>query len=79
MRKPFTIIVLRTVLLPPHRLKELGDILMMKFKWGSSFFEVNQKILDMYAKCKNSAEVVKAQQDYLSDLGNPDESALAGT
>ncbi|KAJ1529601.1 hypothetical protein ONE63_006370 [Megalurothrips usitatus] len=36
-----------------------------KFKWGKSFITLNQELLDLYAACKNSAEVVAAQNSYL--------------
>ncbi|KAK3090884.1 hypothetical protein FSP39_015468 [Pinctada imbricata] len=46
--------------------KELGEILLKKFKWGHNFFELNQEILDKYTGCKDSAEVVATQQEYLN-------------
>ena len=46
-------------------LKEHGEELLGKFKWGHSFFEVNQELLDMYASCKNGAEVVAKQIEFL--------------
>ncbi|XP_062583431.1 18S rRNA aminocarboxypropyltransferase-like [Saccostrea cucullata] len=48
--------------------KELGDILLKKFKWGHTFYEVNQELLEKYAKCKDSTEVVAAQKEYLEQL-----------
>ena len=59
-------------------LKELGSILLKKFKWGDSFYEVNREALEAYASCKDSAEVVEKQQLYLEKLqdrhNNPDAS-----
>jgi len=46
-------------------LKELGTLLLGKFKWGPGFFSLNQEVLDQYAKCSNGEEVIKAQQQYL--------------
>lgn len=38
---------------------------MSKFSWGHSFLELNQQILDKYSECKNSAEILLAQDEYL--------------
>lgn len=48
--------------------KELGEILLKKFKWGHTFYEVNEELLEKYAKCKDSADVVAAQKEYLEQL-----------
>ena len=48
--------------------KDLGEILLQKFKWGHSFYEVNQELLEKYARCKDSSEVVTAQKEYLEQL-----------
>lgn len=48
-------------------LKESGRELLSKFKWGHSFYEVNEELLDEYAKCKDGAEVVKKQMDFLAE------------
>lgn len=34
--------------------------------WGESFLDLNRAILDEYASCKNSAEVVQVQNEYMS-------------
>jgi pre-rRNA-processing protein TSR3 len=39
--------------------------LLAKFAWGGSFFTLNQGLLDAYAKCKDSAAVVKVQNEYI--------------
>lgn len=36
-----------------------------KFKWGHSFYEVNEELLEMYAKCKDGTEVVQKQNEFL--------------
>jgi pre-rRNA-processing protein TSR3 len=46
-------------------LKEYGAKLLAKFKWGHSFYEVNEELLDMYAKCKTGAECVQKQAEFL--------------
>ncbi|ESP01095.1 hypothetical protein LOTGIDRAFT_67196, partial [Lottia gigantea] len=48
--------------------KELGEILLKKFKWGQEFYILNQELLDIYSDCTNSEEVVKAQQIYLDKI-----------
>lgn len=47
-------------------LKELGELLLSKFKWGHGFFSLNQDVLDQYMKCNNGEDVVRAQQQYLN-------------
>jgi len=49
-------------------LKELGELLLSKFKWGKTFFDVNRDVLDLYAACKTSTDVVAAQKRHLEDL-----------
>ncbi|XP_033756932.1 ribosome biogenesis protein TSR3 homolog [Pecten maximus] len=49
-------------------LEELGEALLAKFKWGSSFYKVNKELLSLYAACKDGAAVVLAQQEYLDKI-----------
>ncbi|KAK2190253.1 hypothetical protein NP493_85g05039 [Ridgeia piscesae] len=49
-------------------LKELGSVLLHKFKWGRTFYEVNEEALEMYAACTDSAAVVAAQKLYLEKI-----------
>lgn len=46
-------------------LKKYGNILLNKFKWGHSFYEVNHDLLEMYRKCKDGAECVAKQTEFL--------------
>ncbi|KAK6187833.1 hypothetical protein SNE40_005770 [Patella caerulea] len=48
--------------------KELGKILLKKFKWGGEFYKLNRELLDIYASCSSGQEVVAAQQIYLDKL-----------
>ncbi|XP_060069498.1 18S rRNA aminocarboxypropyltransferase-like [Ylistrum balloti] len=48
--------------------KELGEVLLAKFKWGGSFYTVNEELLSLYAECKDGAAVVLAQQEYLDKI-----------
>lgn len=45
--------------------KEIGEILLKKFKWGPNFFKLNEELLDAYANCDCSADVIKSQNAYL--------------
>ncbi|XP_052839026.1 18S rRNA aminocarboxypropyltransferase [Drosophila gunungcola] len=36
-----------------------------KFSWGHAFLELNEKLLNAYASCKSSDEIVKVQNEYL--------------
>lgn len=40
---------------------------MGKFKWGHSFLSLNEELLEAYAACSNSVEVVAVQDKYLED------------
>mmetsp|Transcript_17056 Transcript_17056/g.30567 ORF Transcript_17056/g.30567 Transcript_17056/m.30567 type:complete len:326 (-) Transcript_17056:155-1132(-) len=42
-----------------------GEVLLSKFKWGDSFLELNHTLLNAYASCENSREVVDVQNEYL--------------
>jgi len=44
----------------------LAFLIMDKFKWGHAFFLVNKNLLDKYAQCLTSADVVKVQNDYIA-------------
>ncbi|ETN60789.1 hypothetical protein AND_007615 [Anopheles darlingi] len=36
-----------------------------KFSWGHAFVELNEELLDIYAGCANSQEILEAQKKYL--------------
>jgi len=46
----------------------LGELLLSKFKWGKTFFDINRDVLDLYAACKTSMDVVAAQKRHLDEL-----------
>jgi pre-rRNA-processing protein TSR3 len=46
------------------------------FKWGHTFFDLNQRMLESYCAAKNSTEVVAAQQVFIDQLD--DEERLRG-
>ena len=41
--------------------------LLRSFSWGEEFFDLNADALEIYATCRNSAEVVHAQQEQLDE------------
>ncbi|KAK4302365.1 hypothetical protein Pmani_025550 [Petrolisthes manimaculis] len=54
--------------------KSAATFYLSKFKWGRTFLELNGELLDEYAACSTSTEVVTRQNDYLRKL---DEEATA--
>ncbi|KAK3748085.1 hypothetical protein RRG08_047476 [Elysia crispata] len=44
----------------------LAERLLSVFKWGSSFFSVNRELLEAYASCTTSAQVVAEQEKIMS-------------
>lgn len=47
--------------------EDLGATLLKRFKWGSSFYTLNRDLLDQYAACKSSKEVVEVQDKWLEE------------
>nr|CAG4652216.1 EOG090X0EVF [Triops cancriformis] len=45
--------------------KDLAKAYLSKFKWGNGFIAINEELLDNYAACRTSAEVIEAQNKYL--------------
>lgn len=48
-------------------LKEEAKWYLSKFSWGHSFLELNLTLLDKYAQCKDSKEVLEAQNEYIKN------------
>ncbi|MDD4653467.1 MAG: DUF367 domain-containing protein [Methanothrix sp.] len=46
--------------------REQAELILSKFNWGYVFLKLNQGPLQEYASARNSAEVVKIQEAYLS-------------
>jgi pre-rRNA-processing protein TSR3 len=60
-------------------LKDLGEILLSKFKWGQAFYNVNRDLLDQYAACDTANDVSGVEKRYLDELGKSgDEDRLRG-
>ncbi|CAD5124403.1 DgyrCDS12688 [Dimorphilus gyrociliatus] len=47
--------------------KDSAEELLHKFKWGHGFLSLNEELLDLYAGCPNSEQVIKAQEKFLDD------------
>ncbi|GMH83981.1 hypothetical protein TrVE_jg10232 [Triparma verrucosa] len=45
--------------------QDIARRVMSEFGWGEEFFKVNAELLDMYAACADSAEVVEKQNEWL--------------
>ena len=57
----------------------LAKSYLNKFKWGITFIELNRELLDKYAVCKDSAEIIHVQQQHmmlLEEERNRDRSML---
>lgn len=50
---------------------------MSKFKWGDGFFGINEKLLNLYASCKTSDEILTMQNKCLDDLKKYEEEKEA--
>jgi pre-rRNA-processing protein TSR3 len=45
--------------------KDEAEEIMSVFKWGPSFITLNKELLDAYAKCESSTEVVQVQSEIM--------------
>lgn len=48
-------------------LKEEAKFYLSKFSWGHSFLELNDELLELYANCKSSQQILEVQEKYLED------------
>lgn len=46
---------------------EEANFYLGKFSWGHSFLELNSELLKSYSLCKNSEEIIAAQEKFLVD------------
>ena len=49
--------------------REHAERLLAKFRWGETFFELNEEPLRRYSECADSSEVVAVQEEYLEAGG----------
>jgi len=47
----------------------LARRLLSKFKWGTTFLELNEKLLSEYQRAENSTQVVQIQEGLIRELG----------
>ncbi|KAJ1676004.1 ribosome biogenesis protein tsr3 [Spiromyces aspiralis] len=52
---------------------DVGDALMGKFKWGHAFREVNEDLFRKYSQCKDSAEVIEIQGEWMAMIDRENE------
>lgn len=52
-------------------------LVMEKFKWGASFWQLNGEYLDRYAACANSAEVIQVQEEVIAMIESERVASLA--
>lgn len=45
--------------------RDHAETLLSKFKWGPTFLTLNQEPLALYARAKDSGEVVRAQEEFI--------------
>ncbi|MBN2488593.1 MAG: DUF367 family protein [Methanosarcinaceae archaeon] len=45
--------------------KEQAEKILVKFNWGHTFLDLNREPLEDYSKARDSAEVVKIQEEYM--------------
>lgn len=48
-------------------MKDEAKFYLSKFSWGHSFLELNEELLERYADCKSSEEILQVQQKYLEE------------
>lgn len=48
--------------------KDVALLYLSKFKWGKHFLELNGELLEAYAACKSSTEVVEVQNKHLQEV-----------
>ena len=47
---------------------EQARVVMSKFKWGDTFFKLNEPMLEAYKKARNSTEVITTQERFMRDF-----------
>jgi len=50
--------------------RDAAELLMNKFKWGHGFVSLNRELLESYAACATSEEVIETQNKWLT-MGGP--------
>ena len=47
---------------------DVADALLSSFQWGSSFYEINKELFELYKQCTDPASVLKVQEEYLDRI-----------
>lgn len=53
--------------------KELAELLLKKFKWGTTFLDLNKVLLDRYAACQSEEELLAVEKDFLTNKPEEEE------
>lgn len=48
-------------------MKDEAKFYLSKFSWGHAFLELNEELLERYANCKSSEEILQVQKNYLEE------------
>ncbi len=56
-------------------LEDEANNLLSMFKWGHTFKELNQKLLESYFKAKESSEIIKMQAEFIRQFSSSDNRA----
>lgn len=54
-------------------MREAAEELMNQFKWGHSFFEMNDFLLEKYAQAQSREEIIAIQNEHLESLKQQDD------
>ncbi|WPT12998.1 Ribosome biogenesis protein TSR3-like protein [Picochlorum sp. SENEW3] len=57
--------------------KDDSRAVLSRFKWGHSFFALNEELLELYAACTNAEQVIQAQNSYLESMAEQDRQNAA--
>ena len=50
--------------------QDAARAILDEFAWGAEFFKLNQEVLDIYASCEDSADVIEKQNEWLARAEN---------
>merc|ERR1712048_1058380 len=48
--------------------EEYGRLILDKFKWGNSFYQLNSQLLSIYSNCEDETGVRKAEKEWVQKL-----------
>jgi pre-rRNA-processing protein TSR3 len=54
---------------------DAAKVVMDEFSWGEEFLSLNKQVLDIYASCDDSTDVVKKQNEWLERAQNEKDAA----